>query len=221
LILSGSEPGTATAAAISFSGTSTLDFKPGTRIEMTVSGSSTWAENAWNNNDLLYNGQSKSDLGSKSWADATDSGIGLGDGSYFVFDTDTLSLSSPSLQGYDLWATTWGTEIGAATNDHDADGLSNFGEYALGGDPVNELVQGTKSTFSKSGSGFIYVHPMRSDDPSLAYIVETTTNLTSGTWTNDGYIITGTNVTGETMNFVTNDIDMVEDEKFIRLKIEQ
>jgi hypothetical protein len=128
-------------------------------------------------------------------------------------------VSDAGLTGYDLWAS--GHGIGAATNDLDADGLSNFGEYALGGDPTNSAVKGISPVFSKSGNGFIYVHPKRSDDSTLIYTVEISTNLVSGTWTNEGYTVTGTNVTGGSIDFVTNDVGIIEKDKFIRLKIEQ
>ncbi|HKL20679.1 MAG TPA: hypothetical protein VJ904_02670, partial [Tichowtungia sp.] len=76
--------------------------------------------------------------------------------------------------------------------------------------------------FSRVGNGFIYVHPQRSDDANLIYTVETTTNLLDpASWTNDGYTVIGTEVTGGTLNFVTNEVDAVDNEKFIRLKIEQ
>ena len=65
------------------------------------------------------------------------------------------------------------------------------------------------------------MHPKRSDDPALIYTVETTTNLVSGVWTNDGYTVTGTNVTGGPLNFVTNDVDTVREKAFIRLRIGQ
>ena len=62
---------------------------------------------------------------------------------------------------------------------------------------------------------------MRSDDASLVYTVETTTNLLSGTWTSEGYTVTETNVTGESLDLVTNEVDTVENEMFIRLNITQ
>ena len=125
-----------------------------------------------------------------------------------------------SLTGYDLWASTNG--VGASTNDFDNDGLSNLTEYGLNGNPTNALNQGTMPVFSRFGNGFIYVHPKRSDDVLLIYTVETTTNLLdAGSWTNDGYTVTGTNITGGTLDFVTNDVDTIQSEKFIRLKIEQ
>jgi hypothetical protein len=133
MILSGSDAGTATAAAISFSDTSTLDFKPGTRIEMTVSSPATWAENAWNNNDLLYNGQSKSNLVNLSWADATNSAAGLGDGAYFVFSTNnTLSLVSPEdffPTPSGLAATPGFNSVSLDWDDNEADDLDSYSVY--------------------------------------------------------------------------------------------
>jgi hypothetical protein len=138
-------------------------------------------------------------------------------------DTETLSLISIAVSsGYDVWAAGWSNSIGATTNDFDGDGLNNLTEYGMAGNPTNGLAPTNLPVFSRVGSGFIYVHPKRSDDTSLIYTVETTTNLLdSGSWTNEGYTVTGTNVTGGTLNFVTNDVDTIENEKFIRLRIEQ
>jgi hypothetical protein len=65
------------------------------------------------------------------------------------------------------------------------------------------------------------VHPQRSDDGTITYLVETTTNLITGVWTNTGVAAVGTNVTGGTLDFVTNDVDTVRNKNFIRLKIEE
>ena len=48
-----------------------------------------------------------------------------------------------------------------------------------------------------------------------------TTNLTYGTWTDEGYTVAGINVTGGALNFVTNEVETTANERFIRLKIEQ
>jgi hypothetical protein len=125
------------------------------------------------------------------------------------------------LKGYDLWVTGWGTNIGATTNDFDSDGMNNLYEYGLGGNPTNGLTPTNAPAFTIVGSRGIYVYPKRSDDDALTYTIETRTNLISGTWTSEGYDVMGTNITGETLNFVTNDVDMVDAEKYIRLKIEQ
>ncbi|HKL22407.1 MAG TPA: prolyl oligopeptidase family serine peptidase, partial [Tichowtungia sp.] len=97
--------------------------------------------------------------------------------------------------GYEQWL----SDNGIANTEE------NFYEYAMNSDPTDGLAPTNRPVFSKQGSRFIYVHPKRSDDTSLIYTVETTTNLLdSGSWTNEGYIVTGTNVTEGTLDFVTN-----------------
>jgi hypothetical protein len=124
---------------------------------------------------------------------------------------------------YAVWAAQWGTAggtniIGEADDDYDNDGLDNTHEYGVDGDPTDPLNLGTASAFSKAGSGYIYVHPQRTDDTTLNYQVQTTTDLLT-TWTGQGTVV-GTNVTGGLLDFVTNTVDAVEDEKFIRLNVE-
>jgi len=141
------------------------------------------------------------------------------------YDNFELTVSSPLTGGYAGWADNWGVDIGAETADYDGDGLPNIYEYGLGGDPTNAANQGTSPEFGVaniSGTNwFGYVYPQLSDpDSGLSYSLEFNTNLVSGTWTNSGYIVTGTNVTGGSLDFVTNVTDTVADEKFIRLIIE-
>ena len=57
-------------------------------------------------------------------------------------------------------------------------------------------------------------------DPALIYTVETCTDLVIGSWTNVGYSILGTNVTGGTYNDVTNSVPIVDLQSYIRLKLE-
>jgi len=126
---------------------------------------------------------------------------------------------------YTAWAGGWGgINIGAETNDYDQDGLENISEFGLDGDPTNALDLGTAPTFEivdVGGSNVArYVHPQRSDpDSGLAYSLELNTNLVKGSWSSTGYGVTGTNVTGSTLNFVSNTTDTVVDRKFIRLVI--
>jgi len=153
--------------------------------------------------------------------DKADAQLGLGS----INDTavfDNVQINAPSEQtGYDLWSAGWNSDIGSATNDFDLDGINNLYEYALDGNPTNPAIHGTLPAFTKSGGRFIYIHPRRSDDTAPAYLVETTTNLLIEGWTTSGHTAFGTNVTGETLDFVSNEVDTIEDEKFIRLRIEQ
>lgn len=127
--------------------------------------------------------------------------------------------------GYEGWAAGWGVYIGTETNDYDDDGLNNLWEYALGGDPTLNTDRGVSPVCGILNVGgvetFNYVYPQRSAaDSGLTYSLEVTTDLVSGTWTNAGYSVQGTNVTGGTLDYVTNVTDTVDDQKFIRLIIE-
>lgn len=118
---------------------------------------------------------------------------------------------------YTAWAEMYAL-AGTETDDDDGDGQSNLSEYALGGNPTNALVTGTL-TFKSAGSSMELIHARRTDDPGLLYLLETTDNLVSGTWTSTGFSVSGTNVTGGTFNVVTNTVPMVEDKTFVRLTI--
>jgi len=131
-------------------------------------------------------------------------------GSRFAVKMD--ELLSPAAGGYSQWLSDNGV----------ADTAANFYEYAMNSDPNDGLAPTNRPVFSKAGAGFIYVHPQRSDDASLVYTVETTTNLLdSGSWDSVGTTAIGTNETVGTLDFVTNEVDTAENEKFIRLKIEK
>jgi hypothetical protein len=126
---------------------------------------------------------------------------------------------------YDAWAMEWGVDIGSGGNDYDGDGLKNLVEFALGGDPTDPLDTGrsVKHGIGNDGSmNFItYVHAQRADPRSgLNYYCETAERLDPADWADSGYTVSGTNVTGGTLNYVTNIMEAVEDTGFIRLNIE-
>jgi hypothetical protein len=123
---------------------------------------------------------------------------------------------------YNQWASDNGVEGVSPEADSDGDGMNNLYEYAMGGNPTNRMEQGALPVLSKFGNGFMYVYPKRSDDDSLIYLIDTSANLMdSGSWTNHGYVVIGTNITGGTLNFVTNEVDTAGNEKFIRLRIQR
>ncbi|MCF7817031.1 MAG: hypothetical protein K9M54_04050 [Kiritimatiellales bacterium] len=112
-----------------------------------------------------------------------------------------------------------------ATADPDGDGLSNLYEYGLGGNPTNGTDTGTSPTYGTMNVGgtnyFGYIYPQLSGTNSgLAYSLELTTNLMYIPWTNTGYVVWGTNVTGGALDFVTNVTTRVEAQKYIRLIIQ-
>ncbi|MCF7816265.1 MAG: autotransporter-associated beta strand repeat-containing protein [Kiritimatiellales bacterium] len=147
----------------------------------------------------------------------------LGGGIYT--GTGSLTVTAGGESKYDSWANSWGVEIGASTNDYDQDGLSNIYEYGLGGDPTNSAYQGISPVFGLVDIGgtnwFEYVHPQLHDpDSGVSYYLEIADNLLVPAWTNTGYEVTGTNVTGNSLDFVTNVTTTVAGMKFIRLIIE-
>jgi hypothetical protein len=99
--------------------------------------------------------------------------------------------------------------------------VNNLYEYGLGGNPTNRLDRGTLPVFSKINDVFYYSYPRRTDDANITYTVETTTNLASGAWTNDGYTFLYPAALDENLEWSINEIDTTERGKFIRLKIEQ
>ncbi|QHI69836.1 hypothetical protein [Tichowtungia aerotolerans] len=139
----------------------------------------------------------------------------------YTYDTETGVLQAGSASGFVTWAAGWGVDIGSETNDYDGDLLDNLAEYALGGNPTNALHQGEAFTVSIDGGTLIYEYPQRTGDPALSYYLETTDNLVSGVWTNDGYSVTGTNVTGNAFDFVTNNIPVDNLKTFIKLVVEK
>jgi hypothetical protein len=166
-------------------------------------------------------------------ADIVDGGAGLGE--YIqvriakanensihrlCFDDASLKTVESVDNSYASWSNQWGVAIGTEEEDYDNDGLINLYEYGLGGNPTNGFVNGRIPTFSKDGAVFEYVHARRTDDPTLMYYLETTESLLPASWTNDGYTVVGTNVTGGTFDYVTNSIPTIDDQSFIKLIIE-
>ncbi|QHI68275.1 autotransporter outer membrane beta-barrel domain-containing protein [Tichowtungia aerotolerans] len=127
-------------------------------------------------------------------------------------------------EGYDLWVENAGLTAGVndgLTDNPDGDALNNLYEYGLGGNPIDETDMGQQATFVNDDGTMTFVHVQRSDDSSLSYYLETCDDLVSGAWTNNGYLVTGTNVTGNTFDYVTNMVLTVDGQKFIRLVIEK
>jgi len=72
-------------------GNISYDWLTGTQMTLTMTDEAvTWAEDLWNADDLLYNGQSSTDLG-LTWG--TVSTTGFGDGYSFLYDDNAQTLS--------------------------------------------------------------------------------------------------------------------------------
>ncbi|QBG47239.1 hypothetical protein EGM51_07460 [Verrucomicrobia bacterium S94] len=98
----------------------------------------------------------------------------------------------PPLYGYDLWADTYGVTDPEGHND--ADGISNWGEWVLDGDPNDSSDVGVVPVMSGSD----YVFSIRNDS-TVGYALITTEDLVMGPWT-----------TGEVTVVTLNDFEMSE-----------
>lgn len=139
-------------------------------------------------------------------------------------------VSTASTNSYENWAQHQGLS-GAETNrtaDIEngglGDGMNNLVEYALGGNPsVDDAAAVLPKTAVVTTGGtnwFYHIHNQRTDDASLTYTVQLSTNLVSGTWqTND---VEKVGESGAVNNFksVTNRTDAGSKE-FMRLRIGQ
>jgi hypothetical protein len=121
---------------------------------------------------------------------------------------------------YVVWKAEHALVEGADGND-DGDQLTNFEEFALGGDPTNSAHVGHVPNFGTADGGFEYVHVQRRD-ATLGYYLERADDLVSGVWTNGGYIVGSTNVLNADFDVVTNQVpDLGKPSGFIRLTVEQ
>ena len=129
---------------------------------------------------------------------------------------------------FELWTEDYGLTgtDAAATNDYDADGLSNLYEFGLGGDPTNSADRGISPTYGlveDAGTWMNYIYPKQSDvNSGLNYYLELTDDLIYESWTNSGYSVVGTGTINSDFDAVTNRISAdTKDEQFIRLIIEE
>jgi sialate O-acetylesterase len=108
--------------------------------------------------------------------------------------------------------------------DDDGDGVSNFIEYALRGNPTNTASAGhIEYGIAPNAAGFDFVYARRTTAGNgLTYHLELCTNLVSGVWTNSGYTALPAATLDADFEIITNRISTAGDlGKFIRLRIER
>jgi hypothetical protein len=161
-------------------------------------------DEGWNFTDEFFGGFSSSDTD----ADSFTSGRQVE--SFYVLETTFGSA-------YEEWAVAQGA--GAKEDDSDGDGVNNLGEYALGGDPTDPADRGMLWT-ELSGDTFRLTHVTLTDpDSGVAYVVEKTDDLVSGTWTNSGITLT-TGALDATFDTATNTVSIAgQPQGFLRLKV--
>ncbi len=126
---------------------------------------------------------------------------------------------------YDSWAFDY-PGLGGRLADDDNDGWDNLAEFALGGNPTNALDNGYVPAVRLANLGgtnqIAYVHGRRTTDSGLTYHLETAGNLVPGDWSNSGYTTSSTaGVINDQFEAVTNWVPLVDQQKYIRLVIEE
>ena len=143
---------------------------------------------------------------------------------------DVSTLPEPSISGaYEAWIANYPT-AGVLTNrtdNPDNDALNNLYEWGLGGDPTNGADIGHLPTYGMvefGGTNVLeYVYPKRNnaDIVGLTYHLEQNTDLITGNWTNDNYLVGGTGTLDGEFNSVTNTVPTTtEDVQFLKLIIQ-
>ena len=100
------------------------------------------------------------------------------------FSETTGELTLDTGNDYEAWANTFSPAIGLSEEDDDADGLTNFEEYAFGltannGSSVNPIV----TQLNKATGQFSYTRRLQSKT-GLIYTVRSSTTLATNEWTN-------------------------------------
>ena len=133
---------------------------------------------------------------------------------------DVSSIQTP----YEAWATANGV-TGSATNDYDLDGVLNYMEFALGGNPADAADVGVSSsviTMQKDGEAFdriMLVHPRLKGTHGLNYTTEHATDIVFGPWSSDNVVEEGVDITGP-VDMVTNSVPATNNAGFLRLQVE-
>lgn len=166
LTLGGSAAGSLTATAFSgtFGTNSVINFLPGSRMSLRISGTDEWAAALWAAADLTYNGHGVATLG--SWAAVT-APNGLGPGVSFEYDsaTETLRLVEPDPDSDndgidDSWEVLYfgSKEAMDGSIDSDDDGILDFFEYLYGSNPKNPASTGfqVRAEADPTGNGTVF-----------------------------------------------------------------
>ncbi len=114
----------------------------------------------------------------------------------------TYSPLSTWALGYGLYDPDAGADA-----DPDGDGASNFYEFVFGGDPTNANFTGhamTGRVINSSGTNWIELVHARRSGVGLMYAIEESTNLISGNWTTNGWVVVGPQPAGEDFGLITN-----------------
>ncbi len=149
-----------------------------------------------------------------------DDGVGMSSRAImnFIVSTNPAAYYASWLRGYP------GTGgLDGYADDPDNDFLVNLEEYAFGGNPAApDSPEEIRPTFRATGSGFDYVYRRRMDAATrgIGYRLQSTTNLVSGPWLDNGYAVAGIGAGAASMESVTNAVPADDPSRYFRLKVE-
>jgi hypothetical protein len=143
------------------------------------------------------------------------------------FYTRFVSVDSTSVQSpYEAWASSNGVQ-GLSTDDDDNDGLVNYLEYALGGNPTDSQNRGLAKKMAKlqkQGEAFnrlMFIHPQRKNTTGFSYTVEHSSNIQfTNLWSTSEVTLEGVDASDGTMDMVTNSVPMTNSAGFMRVNIQ-
>ena len=124
---------------------------------------------------------------------------------------------------FDAWAneSNLPNDLKEWNDDPDGDGINNLLEYALGGNPTQDDAASVRPLFQPLENYFYHIHNERTDDSSLTYTVQLSTNLVSNIWKTNGVEFIGDAAFSNAWKTVTNQIPTLgKEHQFIRLEIE-
>jgi hypothetical protein len=131
----------------------------------------------------------------------------------------TLLNAVPPPNSFHSWATEWDAEIGGPADDPDGDQLPNLLEYAFNGDPTRSSDRGTAPGIQNESGSLIFRHLVRKNDANLAYTIESSPDLTPGSWVHATFEVIETLSKGEDYNEIACRVPVTGNGIFIRVRI--
>ncbi|MEM7790793.1 MAG: hypothetical protein AAF546_05275 [Verrucomicrobiota bacterium] len=122
---------------------------------------------------------------------------------------------------FDYWWADLGADIGGQTDDFDNDGMSNFAEYGLGGNPMLASEQSKPLGLEMRDGVLGLSHWRRTNAPELIYKIETSTTLAPNDWSESVFSISDVEAMDDDFEKVFYTIPHSQDSLFLRIVLEE
>lgn len=212
-----------------FSDTSTFGTNEVTGFDLTLDGTSgtevSWSLTAYGSNDVSVSDSGTLAMTPSDWngGDGTTRvGFWLQPSNDSSGNTQTITMGEfnisqvvapPAPEGFAAFVSDYGLSS-VATNDFDGDGLNDYAEYVLGGNPTNGWVDATIPWIDVPAGDYVY--SLMGDDSVVAYI-STCNNLALNNWTSiETNQVTATD---GVLGAYTNGVDTSGPQLFIKMEL--